>query len=133
MTQVFERQEEMAFQDMVDSMHIGNDHAKVADARDLWRAGKAFASSTQFNTMKRVSILKDVNVRYSASTEARLPVTQACPSQGLFKVVRGPLGTDGLPVSVKIESLGDWDIENIADGTILYGASQAPSLNKSQG
>lgn len=88
----FSVEEERAFQDHVDSMHIGNDHAKVSDARDLWNAGKAFAAN------------------------------EACQSNGLFKVVHGPLGTDGLPIRVQIESLGDWDIENIADGTILYAA-----------
>jgi hypothetical protein len=36
-------------------------------------------------------------------------------------------------VFVKLESMGDWDIENIADGTILYGASQALASNKTQG
>lgn len=117
----FSAQEEAQFQAMVDNMHIGNDHAKVADARDLWNAGKAFAASVPVSSMQRVSILKDVNVRSSASTEARLPATKACPSQGLFTVKHGPLGTDGLPVSVQLESLGEWDIENLPDGTILYG------------
>jgi hypothetical protein len=124
MTSVFPGQEEAQFQAMLDSMHIGNDHAKVSDARDLWNAGKAFAASVPVNNMQRVSILKDVNVRYSASTEARLPATQACPSQGLFKVKHGPLGTDGLPIRVQLESLGDWDIENIPDGTILYATNK---------
>jgi hypothetical protein len=116
----FSAEEERAFQDHVDSMHIGNDHAKVSDARDLWNAGKAFAANAPANSMQRVSILKDVNVRSAASTEALLPTTKACPSNGLFKVVHGPLGTDGLPMDVRIESLGDWDIENIEHGTILY-------------
>jgi hypothetical protein len=120
MSKEFSGEEERAFQDQVDSMHIGNDHSKVSDARDLWNAGKAFAASMPVNNMKRVSILKEVNVRTAASSEGRLLSNQACPSQGLFKVVYGPLGSDGVPIDVKIVSLGDWDIENIADGTILY-------------
>ena len=37
----------------------------------------------------------------------------------LFVLKHGPLGSDGMPVSHKFESLGDWDIENIPDGTKL--------------
>lgn len=37
----------------------------------------------------------------------------------LFVLKHGPLGSDGMPVSHKFESLGDWDIENIPNGTKL--------------
>lgn len=39
--------------------------------------------------------------------------------QALFVLKHGPLGSDGMPVSHKFESLGDWDIENIPNGTKL--------------
>lgn len=34
----------------------------------------------------------------------------------LFEIKHGPLGSDGLPETVKVVSVGDWDIENFPDG-----------------
>lgn len=126
MGNVFAGQEEAAFQAMVDNLRIGNDNAKVSDARDLWIAAREYSASVAPAGMERVSVLKESNVTYSASSGAQVNVEQAKPSQGLFKVVHGPLGSDGLPIYVQIESLGAWEIENIPAGTILYGC-QNPS------
>lgn len=126
MTIAMKGAEEQAFLAVVDSMHLGNDHAKVDDARQLWNAGKHFAATAPMGGMGKTSILKDVNVRTSASTEARLSGQAPNPPAGLFKVVHGPLGTDGLPVHVRLESLGEWDIENLPAGMILSAEARLP-------
>ncbi|WP_408601563.1 hypothetical protein [Pseudomonas sp. PLMAX] len=88
--------------------------------------GSHFASSAPMGGMGKTTILQDVNVRASASTEAKFPGQAANPSSGLFKVVHGPLGTDGLPVHVRLESLGEWDIENLPAGMILSADARLP-------
>lgn len=39
----------------------------------------------------------------------------------LFEIKHGPMGSDGLPETFKLVSLGDWDIENFPDGYQLGG------------
>lgn len=76
--------------------------------------------------MRKTTILKDVNVRASSSTEINFRGMAPNPAAGLFKVVHGPLGTDGLPVHVRLESLGEWDIENLPAGMILSADARLP-------
>lgn len=124
MSNTFNGAEEGAFLAVVDEMHLGNDHSKVADARQLWSAGKMYAANLPRGGMAKTSILKEANVTYSSSTGAKVPGFGPAPAGGLFKVVHGPLGSDGAPESVRLESLGEWDLEHMPEGLILTAESR---------
>lgn len=114
------------FQAILDTMHKGNDLAVMAGNGAAIHPSSHFGNSVPMGGMGKTSILKEVNVRASASTEAKFPGQAPNPTAGLFKVVHGPLGTDGLPVHVRLESLGEWDIENLPAGMILSADARLP-------
>ncbi|WP_274644175.1 hypothetical protein [Pseudomonas serbica] len=118
-------------QDFQSTLDMGNSLAKVSDMGSVIHASAQSGNMMPMGGFSKATLLKDVNVRSSANTEP-LPANGAeCldvkPAQGLFKVVHGPLGSDGLPESVRLESLGDWDIENLPAGTILSAAADLPN------
>jgi hypothetical protein len=104
-------------QDLQSTLDMGNSLANVSDMGAVIHASANSANAMPNGVFKKATLLKDVNVRSSASSDAQ-PVRQ-CDQQGLFKVVHGTMGSDGLPEFVYLESLGDWDIENLPAGMVL--------------
>jgi hypothetical protein len=104
-------------QDVQSILDMGNSLANVSEMGAVIHASDNSANAMPNGVFKKATLLKDVNVRSSASSDVQ-PVRQ-CDQQGLFKVVHGTMGSDGLPEFVYLESLGDWDIENLPAGMVL--------------
>jgi hypothetical protein len=117
-------------QDFQSTLDMGNSFANVSDMGAVIHASAHSANTMPNGGFIKATLLKEVNVRSSASTEPLPAYGAECldvkPAQGLFKVVHGPLGSDGLPESVRLESLGDWDIENLPAGMILSAGASLP-------
>ena len=117
-------------QDFQSILDMDNGLANLPDKGSVIPASAHSANMTPMGGFSKATLLKEVNVRSSASTESlpayRVERLEEKPAQGLFKVVHGPLGSDGLPESVRLESLGDWDIENLPAGMILSAGASLP-------
>lgn len=69
----FQGQEEILFQSLMRTLGLSAS-VLIGNARTVWTEAKKYAENAQFAPMEKVSILKEVNVRASASSEAVLPV-----------------------------------------------------------
>ena len=71
-SQEFQGQEESLFQSLMSMLGLSAS-VQIDNARTVWTEAKKYAVHAQFAPMEKVSILKEVNVRASASSEAVLP------------------------------------------------------------
>lgn len=72
-SQGFHGQEEAVFLSLMTTLGLTSDSAQVSNARAIWVEAKKYAVRAPVDSMEKVSILKEVNVRASASSGAVLP------------------------------------------------------------